>query len=73
MKSVVVEKVLAAIIISVVVVGALAAIGLLLAFPIKWTWNATMPYLFTWPAITWGKAWCLLFLCGCLIRSSSSK
>jgi len=43
--------------------------GLVLAFPIKWTWNATMPYLFGWPVLTWGKAWCLNFLCGCLIKS----
>ena len=47
-----------------------AAIGLLLALPIKWTWNETMPYLFALPTITWGKAWCLNFLTGCLIKSS---
>ncbi len=45
--------------------------GLLLAFPIKWTWNATMVYIFGLPAITWGKAWCLNFLCGCLLKSTS--
>jgi len=50
-----------------------ASIGLLLAFPIKWTWNATMPYLFSWPAITWGKAWCLNFLTGTLIKSNIIK
>ena len=43
------------------IIGVLAGIGLLLAFPIKWTWNTTMPYLFALPAITWGKAWCLHF------------
>ena len=53
----------------VVVVVLIASIGLLIAFPIKWTWNATMPYLFSLPTITWGRAWCLLFLCGCLIKS----
>ena len=37
-------------------VAGIAVIGLLLAFPIKWTWNATMPYLFALPVITWGKA-----------------
>ena len=46
-----------------------AAVGLLMAFPVKWTWNATMPYLFSWPVLTWGKAWCLNFLCGVLFRS----
>ena len=48
-----------------------AAMGLLLAFPVKWTWNATMPYLFNLPAITWGKAWCLYFLAHCLGREIS--
>ena len=47
--------------------------GLILAWPIKWTWNATMPYLFTLPTITWGKAWCLNFLCACLIKSTVAK
>ena len=49
----------------------IAGFGLLLALPIKWTWNATMPYLFSFPAITWGKAWCLYFVCGCLIKGSN--
>ena len=55
-----------------VVIGFFASVvvlGLLFAFPIKWTWNATMPYLFALPTITWGKAWCLNFLCGMLVRS----
>lgn len=55
------------------VVAILAGLGLLLAFPIKWTWNATMPYLFSLPTITWGKAWCLNFLCGCLLKKASSS
>lgn len=57
------------------VVGAIAGIaliGLLMAFPIKWTWNVTMPYLFGWPILTWGKAWCLNFVCGCLIKGTKS-
>ena len=54
-------------------IACLAGVGLLLAFPIKWTWNTTMPYLFALPTITWGKAWCLNFLCGCLIKASQSN
>ncbi len=50
-----------------------AGVGLLLAFPIKWTWNMTMPYLFSLPTITWGKAWCLNFLCGCLIKATQTN
>jgi len=55
------------------VIIAVAGLGLLLAFPIKWTWNAVMPYLFGWPVLTWGKAWCLNFLTGCLIKSANIK
>lgn len=54
----------------VLVVCAAAAIGVLLAFPIKWTWNATMPEIFDLIKITWGQAWCLSFLSSCLIKSS---
>jgi len=46
----------------------MSILGLLIAFPIKWTWNFTTPYLFNWPMITWGKAWCLFFLSNSLIR-----
>ena len=48
----------------------IAILGLLLAFPIKWCWNYTMPILFGLKIITWGQAWCLNFLSGCLIKSS---
>jgi len=44
--------------------------GLLWAFPVKWCWNATMPYLFAFPVITWGKAWCLTFLSVMFFKSS---
>ena len=50
-----------------------AGVGLLLAFPIKWCWNTTMPYLFSLPVITWGKAWCLSFLSSCLIKSTLTQ
>ncbi len=58
---------------AVIVIGTIALVaglGLIMAFPIMWTWNATMPYLFALPMLTWGKAWCLNFLCGCLIKST---
>jgi len=45
-----------------------SVLGLLLAFPIKWTWNFVIPYLFGLPLITWGKAWCLLFISNSLIK-----
>ena len=55
------------------VIVAMAGLGLLFAFPIKWAWNVVMPYLFGWPVLTWGKAWCLNFLTGCLIKSANIK
>lgn len=59
---------------TVVLVAILVAgVGLIAAFPIKWAWNAVIPYLFGLPVLTWGKAWCLNFLAGCLIRSINSN
>lgn len=57
----------------ITMIALIAGVGLLLAFPIKWTWNVTMPYLFALPTITWGKAWCLNFLCGCLIKANQTN
>jgi hypothetical protein len=51
----------------------IAAFGLLLAFPIKWCWNYTMPIIFSLQTITWGQAWCLNFLAGCLIKASQTN
>ncbi len=68
------HEVLGKVIMAVVgTVASIAVVGLLLAFPIKWTWNATMSYLFAWPTITWGKAWCLMFVCNCLLKSTKSS
>ena len=51
----------------------IAAFGLLLAFPVKWCWNYTMPYLFSLKEITWGQAWCLNLLAGFLIKSTQTN
>jgi len=48
-----------------------AALGLLLAFPIKWAWNFCIPIIFNLPTITWGQAWCINFLSNCLIKGHS--
>ena len=47
--------------------------GLLLAFPIMWTWNYVMPHILLLPAITWGEAWCLYFLTINLFRPINSQ
>jgi len=67
MNSIIFEVVLVVVSTIVIVIG----VGLLLALPIKWTWNVIMPYLFGLPVLSWGKAWCLYFLCGCLLKASN--
>ena len=64
------EKIIEVVLISVGMVVVVAAVALGLAFPLKWTWNYVMPYLFGLKAITWGQAWCLHFIAGMLIKSS---
>ena len=54
----------------VVGVGSIAALSLLLAFPVKWTWNHTMPSIFGLIEITVGQAWCLAFLTSSLFKST---
>ena len=67
------EKIFEAILIVIGAIVLIAGIGLVMAFPIKWCWNEIMPYLFGLPAITWGKAWCLNFLCACLIKATQTN
>ena len=58
------------------VVGVLVlviALGLVMAFPVKWCWNVTMPYIFSLPAISWGQAWCLSFLATVFFKPIPTK
>lgn len=50
----------------------IAGTSLIIAFPVQWCWNYAVVSIFGLPAITWGKAWCLLFLANMLIKSSIS-
>ena len=67
------EDILTAIFAIIGVLVFAALFGLFLALPIKWCWNYTMPVLFDLKAITWGQAWCLNFLAGCLIKASQTN
>ena len=67
------EKVLVAFFAVIGIIAVAAGIGLVLAFPIKWCWNYTMPMLFELNTITWGQAWCLNFLAGCLIKATQTN
>jgi hypothetical protein len=48
-------------------------IYLALAFPVKWAWNYTMPYIFNLPTINWGHAWCIIFLSHVIFKNSSKE
>jgi len=50
------ENILVGILTVIGAVTVIAGLGLLWAFPIKWCWNYTMPYLFNLKSITWGQA-----------------
>jgi len=57
----------------VVGVAVVAGFGLALAFPIKWCWNYAIPHIFGLPSISWGQAWCLLFLAGMFFKPNASS
>jgi len=67
------EKIIAVILMSIGAIVIVASIGLLFAFPIMWCWNYTLPTLFGIKTITWSQAFCLNFLCGCLIKSTQTN
>jgi hypothetical protein len=46
-------------------------ISLLLAFPVKWLWNATLPELFAFKVIDVWMAWKVGFLCSLLFKITS--
>lgn len=51
-------------------------ISLVLALPLLWLWNATLPELFGFKEITWWMAWKLMLLTSIIFKSfsiSSSK
>jgi len=54
---------------AVFIIIILAAFSCLLAFPFKWSWNYVIPYLFELKYLSWGQAWCLIFISGFLFKS----
>jgi hypothetical protein len=47
----------------------LILLSTLSAFILQWSWNNSLVTLFGFPALAWGQAFCLLFLCNFLIKS----
>lgn len=58
---------------ALIVLSTAVMIGFLMSFPVMWTWNAVMPYMFGLKVLTWGKAWCLSFLSFTLIKTTITK
>jgi len=56
----------------VAVIISIALWGLLFAFPVMWCWNYAVVSVFHLSQITWGQAWCLMFLFGVFLKSSLS-
>lgn len=46
--------------------------GVLFAFPLKWTWNYVIPFLFGLKEITVYQAWCLAFVAGVLVKNNKA-
>lgn len=44
------------------IIALVSVISLLTAFPVMWCWNYAVVFVFGLPKITWGMAWCLMFL-----------
>lgn len=65
------DKILAGIGIIVTVIIAAFILSLILALPVKWLWNSTMPDLFSLKPIDWWMAWKLALLCSFLFKSHS--
>lgn len=62
-------------IIGIIVLVVIAALGLslILAFPVKWLWNSTLPELFAIKPIGVWMAWKISLLCAFLFKSVSAK
>lgn len=55
------------------IIGMAAAISLLIAFPVMWCWNYAVVAVFGLPKITWGMAWCLLFITNAFFKTSVTQ
>lgn len=55
------------------IVAVLTMGSFILALPVKWAWNGTMPYLFDLKEITYWQAFGLFWLFGLLVKGSPKK
>jgi hypothetical protein len=67
------EKIFAGFVIGVIGLTVVAALGLVIAFPVMILWNWLVPAIFGLKTITFFEAFGLYALCAILFQSSSSS
>jgi hypothetical protein len=67
------ENIFAGIVIGIAGLAAVAALGLLIAFPVMFLWNWLIPAIFGLKTITFFEAFGLYALCAILFQPSSSS
>lgn len=67
------SKLLAILIAFVGLLAVAFGFSILLAYPVMWIWNSTLPALFAFKVIDVWMAWKVAFLCSILFKSSSIK
>ena len=65
------DKIIAAILAVIGAIVLVASVSLLLAFPVMWCWNYAVVAVFGLPKITWGMAWCLMFITNIFFSKST--
>jgi len=65
------DKIIDAILAVIGVIVLVASVSLLLAFPVMWCWNYAVVAVFGLPKITWGMAWCLMFITNIFFSKST--
>ena len=65
------DKIIDAILAVIGVIVLVASVSLLLAFPVMLCWNYAVVAVFGLPKITWGMAWCLMFITNIFFSKST--
>ena len=67
------EKAFAFTVVFLGVIALSVAMGLFLALPVMWIWNAIIPDLFHGPVIAYWQAYGIYLLCAILFKSGSTS
>ncbi len=66
------EKLIKAVGTAVIGMALVFFIAVIMAFPVKWSWNYVMPYLFGFKTVGFLQAWCLMFLAATFFKCTPS-